>query len=67
MRRNRFHPDGGTLVVKRSIFVCHYKLDIGLAHRNLQVSEAFGKMIATHFNKQGRFLDFAGGMDYLPV
>ncbi len=37
------------------------KLDIGLVHRNLQVSDAFGKLLATHFNKHGRFLDFAGG------
>ncbi len=37
------------------------KLDIGLPQRNLLVSEAFGKILSLHFNKQGRFLDYAGG------
>jgi hypothetical protein len=37
------------------------KLDIGLIYRNLQVSDKFSKIIATHFDKQGKFLDFAGG------
>ncbi len=37
------------------------KLDIGLVQRNLQLSDAFGKLISKHFTKQGRFLDFAGG------
>jgi hypothetical protein len=37
------------------------KLDTGLVSRNIQLSESFSKIIATHFDKTARFLDYAGG------
>jgi hypothetical protein len=37
------------------------KLDIGLPHRNIFLSEALNKIIIKYFNYKGTFLDYAGG------
>jgi Methyltransferase domain len=37
------------------------KLDIGLATRNIYLSERVSKLIATKFDRKGVFLDYAGG------
>lgn len=41
------------------------KLDIGLAHRNIELSKFIEKFIPKNFNPHGRFLDFAGGYGLL--
>jgi hypothetical protein len=37
------------------------KLDIGLASRNIMLSEKIGKLLIANFNYKGVFLDYAGG------
>jgi hypothetical protein len=37
------------------------KLDVGLVYRNLTLREKIGPLLAIHFNKNGVFLDYAGG------
>lgn len=37
------------------------KLDIGLPYRNIHLAETSGKLLALNFNKEGTFLDYAGG------
>ncbi|MDB5087576.1 MAG: Methyltransferase family protein [Mucilaginibacter sp.] len=37
------------------------KLDVGLPHRNVFLSDALSKILIKHFNYRGTFLDYAGG------
>jgi hypothetical protein len=37
------------------------KLDIGLPYRNIYLSDRVSKILTTHFNYKGLFLDYAGG------
>ena len=40
-------------------------VDVGLANRNIQFSDVVENLIYKHFNKHGKFLDFAGGYGLL--
>jgi len=35
--------------------------DVGLVHRNLQVSTTVGAIVMQHYNYKAKFLDYAGG------
>lgn len=37
------------------------KLDVGLVYRNITLRERIGPLLLTYFNKNGVFLDYAGG------
>jgi hypothetical protein len=37
------------------------KLDVGLASRNIYLADRVGKLLISHFNYKGTFLDYAGG------
>lgn len=37
------------------------KLDVGLVSRNIHLADAFRKIIGSHFDSKGLFLDYAGG------
>lgn len=37
------------------------KLDVGLVYRNVNLVEPVSKLLVTHFNNKGTFLDYAGG------
>jgi hypothetical protein len=37
------------------------KLDVGLAHRNLLLSDKVSKVLGANFDTKGKFLDYAGG------